>query len=171
MLNFIKMIKHTLFLATLIIIGCNNTESTKDNDLKKIIEKSDKEELFLEKELNVYRDLTKGIEKAKTENKPIFLYFTGHALPLKNKVKSNILLKNTTTFKLLKNNYINVWLYVDDKNTGKKWFDYQKNNFKYMAQPFFSILDTDGVILSEGLDYGDAYRSLEEVLKKHIYKE
>lgn len=168
MLNLKKMTKHTIFLIILIIISCNNRESEKEINLKKIIEKSNKEELFLEKELNVYRDLEKGIKKAKTENKPIFLHFTGHALPLKNKVKSNILLKNTTTFQLLKNNYINVWLYVDDKKTGKKWFNYQKNNFKYMAQPFFSILDTDGVILSEGLDYGDAYKNLEKELKKHI---
>lgn len=166
--------KNTLLISILffINISCkntsNDTKSEKEIKFKEIVEKSINQELFLEKELKVFRNLEEGIERAKTEKKPIFLHFTAHSLPLKNKVKSNILLKNQNTFELLKNNYINVWLYIDDKDNGDKWFKYQKNNFKYIAQPYFGFLNFNGVILSEGLDYGNAYRNLEKELKKHI---
>lgn len=167
MLNFKKMIKNLLFLILFILLSCNQ-EPKKSIDFIKIIEKSSSKEEFLEKELNVCKDLDIAIEKAKTENKPIFIYFTGHGLPLNNNVKSNILLKNETTFNLLKNNYINAWLYVNDKVNGQKWIEYQKNNFKYIAQPYFCILNSNGIIISKGIDYGDAYKNLEQELKKYI---
>jgi hypothetical protein len=118
-------------------------------------------------QLRIIKDLNLGIEQAQSEKKPILLYFTGYAVINGRKIESNLLLKNKIVFESMKNDYINVWLYVDDKQHGKKWYDYQKTNFKSNQQPYFVILDHNGNPISKGLDYYKAKEQLETELLKH----
>ena len=67
----------------------------------------------------------------------------------------------------MKNDFINVWLYVDDQNVGKKWSDYQKENFKTNVQPYFVILDSNGNPITKGFGYSDAKANLETELLKN----
>ncbi len=125
-----------------------------------------KEEYF-KSELRILTDLDIGIEQAQSEKKPILLYFTGYAVVNSRKIESDLLLKNTTVHQLMKNDYINVWLYVDDRNVGKKWYDYQKESFKSNVQPYFVILDSNGNQISKGLGYSEAKANLETELLKN----
>ncbi len=125
-----------------------------------------KEEYF-KSELRILTDLNIGIEQAQSEKKPILLYFTGYAVVNGRKIESDLLLKNKTVHKLMKNDYINVWLYVDDRNVGKKWYDYQKEKFKSNVQPYFVILDSNGNPISKGLGYSEAKANLETELLKN----
>jgi len=125
-----------------------------------------KEDYFIS-QLRIITDLNLGIEQAQSEKKPILLYFTGYAVVNGRKIESDLLMKNETVFQTMKNDYINVWLYVDDRNVGKKWYDYQKEKFKSNVQPYFVILDSHGNPISKGLGYSEAKENLENELLKN----
>ena len=133
------------------------------NEITKNIAKED----YFKSELRILTDLEIGIEQAQSEKKPILLYFTGYAVVNSRKIESDLLLKNTTVHQLMKNDYINVWLFVDDRNVGKKWYDYQKESFKSNVQPYFVILDSNGNPISKGLGYSEAKANLETELLKN----
>ena len=126
-----------------------------------------KQEEFLISQLNIFTDLNQGIEASKINGKPILLYFTGYALINGRKIESDLLLENKTIFQTMKNDYTNVWLYIDDKETGKKWSDYQKLHFKSNQQPYFVILDSKGNPISKGMWYYDEKIDLEIELLNH----
>lgn len=133
------------------------------NEITKNIAKED----YFKSELRILTDLEIGIEQAQSEKKPILLYFTGYAVVNSRKIESDLLLKNTTVHQLMKNDYTNVWLFVDDRNVGKKWYDYQKESFKSNVQPYFVILDSNGNPISKGLGYSEAKANLETELLKN----
>jgi len=160
-----------LILTISTFLSCKNPtykiEMPTESDIQNAVEKSKNQEEYLNSELRIIRDLDSGIGKAKSEEKPILLYFTGYAVVNGRKIESDLLMKNKTVFQTMKNDYINVWLYVDDKVVGKKWFDYQKENFKSNVQPYFVILDSDGNPISKGLGYSEAKANLETELLKN----
>ncbi|SHJ78749.1 hypothetical protein SAMN04488007_1433 [Maribacter aquivivus] len=163
-----------LFLLNLIIftfLNCKNPnhkiEFPTESDIQNAIEKGKKQEEHLNSELRILKDLDYGIEKAQTEKKPILLYFTGYAVINGRKIESDLIMKNETLFQTMQNDYINVWLYVDDKKVGKKWSDYQKENFKSNVQPYFVILDSDGNPITKGMGYSEAKDNLETELLKN----
>ncbi len=163
-----------IFLLTLTILTCLNcknptykVELPTESDFQNAVEKSKNQEEYLNSELGIITDLDSGIEKALTEKKPILLYFTGYAVVNGRKIESDLIMKNKTVFQTMKNDYINVWLYVDDKNVGKKWYEYQKENFKSNVQPYFVILDSNGIPISKGLGYSEAKANLETELLKN----
>ena len=115
--------------------------------------------------LNVIKDYDEGIAKARIENKPIFLYFTCHGCMGDYSIQYEQMLGNWETYTKLRDEFINVWLYVDERrkvepytsplsgrtirDIGNKWADFQKEKFGEQTQPLFVILDANGNQLSK----------------------
>lgn len=153
-----------MIIVFFVLINCKESvyhfEKPTVIDIQKNIEKTKEHEVFLESELRVINNLEAGIKKAQTEKKPILLYFTGYAVVNARKIESDLLIKNQTVFRLMRDKYINVWLHVDDRKIGKMWLNYQKENFNTDLQPYFVILNSEGIPISKGMAYEDAKESL-----------
>ncbi|MDW7694973.1 cytochrome c biogenesis protein CcdA [Flammeovirgaceae bacterium SG7u.111] len=114
-----------------------------------------------------YFDLEEGMAAAKAEGKPIFIDFTGHGCVNCRKMEDNVW-GETPVLKRLKNEYVVVALYVDDrtllpesewvtssydgkvkKTLGEVNADWQISKFKNNAQPFYLLLDHKGELLAK----------------------
>ena len=105
-----------------------------------------------------YFDYDEALECAKNQNKPLFIDFTGHAC-FNCRRMEEVVWSDKRVLDILKNDYILVALYVDDrtplskgdwyisedgtkrKTIGKKNFFIQLDKFKANAQPYYIILD------------------------------
>lgn len=114
-------------------------------------------------DLNCFKDLKSGIDYAQKVDKPILLDFTGYACVNCRKMEEHVWpLPNVD--KLLRENFILISLYVDDKkelpeeeqlfvkrtsgkglrklqNYGHKWAHFQAQYFGVNSQPFYLIMD------------------------------
>jgi thiol:disulfide interchange protein len=124
--------------------------------------------------LNCSRDYEEGLKKAKAENKPILLDFTGYACVNCRRMEENVWSKEEI-FKIMSEKFIVVSLYVDDKKklpaaqqftyktkeginkeiitVGDKWATFETENFKNNAQPLYAIINTDEVLLNNPVGY------------------
>lgn len=124
--------------------------------------------------LNCYKDLDEGIAAAKAENKPIMLDFTGWACVNCRKMEEQIWSQDNI-YTVLKDDYIIVSLYVDDrqellkeaqfkflksngsikniKTIGDKWATLQTLNFQNNSQPFYVLLDHNMKLLNHTTAY------------------
>ena len=124
--------------------------------------------------LNCTRDYEEGIRMAKAENKPILLDFTGYACVNCRRMEENVW-SDPEVYKLMKENFIVVSLYVDDKKklpaseqftyrtkegmekeiitVGDKWATFETENFSNNAQPLYAILDTSEKLLTFPVGY------------------
>ncbi|HEX8425147.1 protein-disulfide reductase DsbD family protein [Hymenobacter sp.] len=106
-----------------------------------------------------YFDLEQAKRCARAQNKPIFIDFTGHACVNCRKMEATVW-SNPQVLKRLREDYVVVALYVDDKadlptaehytskhdgkiksTLGKKNADLQLTGFNVNAQPFYVLLD------------------------------
>tara|TARA_B100002051_G_C16697735_1_gene619136 strand:+ start:367 stop:1665 length:1299 start_codon:yes stop_codon:yes gene_type:complete len=105
-----------------------------------------------------YYSYEDAIECAIAQNKPVFIDFTGHACFNCRKMEE-VVWSDPEVLNILKNDYVVVALYVDDrtkleksdwytdhegrvrKTIGKKNFFIQYDKFKANAQPYYVILD------------------------------
>ena len=127
--------------------------------------------LHLPHNLKGYFDYDQALRCSKQQNKPLFIDFTGHGCVNCREMEANVW-SNPEVLKRLKNNYIVVALYVDDrkdlpqsdwvtstydgkvKNTvGKKFADFQITRFKVNSQPYYVLLDTKGELLNKPKAY------------------
>ncbi|WP_375438235.1 cytochrome c biogenesis protein CcdA [uncultured Hymenobacter sp.] len=109
--------------------------------------------------LQGYFDLAQAQRCARAQNKPIFIDFTGHACVNCRKMEATVW-SNPQVLKRLREDYVVVALYVDDKadlpaseqytskhdgkrktTLGKKNADLQLTGFNVNAQPFYVLLD------------------------------
>jgi len=114
--------------------------------------------------LRGYFDLAQAQRCAKAENKPIFIDFTGHACVNCRKMEATVW-SNPQVLQRLRNDYVVVALYVDDKTElpvaehyisthdgkekttlGKKNADLQLTGFNVNAQPFYVLLDPNAPV-------------------------
>lgn len=125
--------------------------------------------------LTCFKDLKTGIAYAKKVNKPIMLDFTGYACVNCRKMEEHVW-SSKKIDKLLRNEYVLISLYVDDKkelplneqvlvnringgtrkltNYGHKWANFQTQFFESNSQPFYILLDSEGkIILSDAVGY------------------
>lgn len=121
--------------------------------------------------LKGYFDYEQGLTCAKNKNKPIFLDFTGHGCVNCRKMEENVW-SDPKVLKLLREKYIIITLYVDDKKElpesewvtskldgglkktiGKKYADFQATRFNINAQPYYVLLDTKGELLVQPKAY------------------
>lgn len=109
-----------------------------------------------------FHDYQDGLAYAKEVNKPILIDFTGWACVNCRKMEERVW-SDPAVLQLLKNEFVLISLYVDDKNklpkedqyvspvTGKKvrtigdkWMEFQKDNYSTAAQPLYVIKNTNG---------------------------
>jgi thiol:disulfide interchange protein len=109
--------------------------------------------------LKGYFDLDQALRCAKEQSKPLFVDFTGHGCTNCRSMENNVW-SNPEVLKRLKNDFILVALYVDDKVIklqekdqyvnkegkkitliGEKNSEIQSNEFKTNSQPYYVIMD------------------------------
>jgi len=120
-------------------------------------------------DLNCSKDWQEGLAKAKAENKPILLDFTGWACVNCRKMEEQVW-STTEVYDILSEQYIIISLYVDDKKKlpeaeqfdylringtiknietiGDKWGTLQTINFQNNSQPYYVLLNHDLKLLN-----------------------
>jgi thiol:disulfide interchange protein DsbD len=117
--------------------------------------------LELPHNLNGYFDLEQARRVARQQHKPIFIDFTGHACVNCRKMEATVW-SDPQVLNQLRNDYVVVALYVDDKTElpQKEWYtsshdkqlkttlgkqnaDLQITRFGFNAQPYYVLLDPD----------------------------
>jgi thiol:disulfide interchange protein len=115
-------------------------------------------------DLNCSRDYEEGLKMAREQKKPILLDFTGYACVNCRRMEENVW-SDPQVYKLLKEKFIVISLYVDDKKNlpsdqrftyttkdgnkrdirtvGDKWSVFETENFKSNSQPLYAILNTN----------------------------
>lgn len=115
--------------------------------------------LHLPHGLEGYFDYNQGMACAKKLNKPVFIDFTGHGCVNCREMEANVW-SDTRVLERLRNNFVVIALYVDDKTTlpesewvtstydgkvkktlGKKYADFQISRYGVNAQPYYVLLD------------------------------
>lgn len=117
--------------------------------------------LHLPHGLEGFFDYDEGMEYAKAVGKPVFLDFTGHGCVNCREMEANVW-SDPTVQKLLRDNYVIIALYVDDKKQlpeedwvttpdgkvrktlGKINATFQIERFGINAQPYYVLLDNEG---------------------------
>lgn len=126
--------------------------------------------------LNCFKDFDEGLAYAKLVHKPILLDFTGWACVNCRKMEENVW-SDPKVFALLKNDYVLISLYIDDRKKlleekqfqiklsdthlktietiGDKWATFQYLNFNTASQPYYVTIDTNLKILNEAKQYAN----------------
>ncbi|MBL7789214.1 MAG: thioredoxin family protein [Chitinophagales bacterium] len=111
-----------------------------------------------------------ALEKAKKENKILFVDFTGHACVNCRKMEENVW-PDKMVYEDMKNKFVIVSLFVDEKTSlpenekrysqklkkelvtvGDKWSDFQSTNMHHLSQPQYALIDPNsGRIINEPL--------------------
>jgi len=155
-------------IQRLIREGGNGMSAASLDDNKNICETPKyADKLHLPHGIKGYYDFEQGLECAKKLGKPVFLDFTGHGCTNCRKMEENVW-SNPDVLKRLKENFVVISLYVDDKTLlpenewitsdydgkvkktiGKKYADFQISKFGVNAQPYYIIMDFDGNVLHQ----------------------
>ncbi|ALI98285.1 protein-disulfide reductase DsbD family protein [Rufibacter tibetensis] len=117
--------------------------------------------LKLPHNLQGYFDLEQAKKCAQEQGKPIFIDFTGHGCVNCREMEANVW-SDPQVLKRLRENFVIVALYVDDKTElpqsehytstydqkqkttlGKKYADYQITKFNVNAQPYYVLMDAN----------------------------
>ncbi len=119
------------------------------------------------KGLDAWYDYEQAIQASKILHKPILIDFTGWNCVNCRKMENDVW-SDPAVFKLLRDDFILLQLYVDDKtelmskeqftsaysgkkitNLGAKWSDLEADRFGANSQPFYVMLDSDGNLLKD----------------------
>ena len=110
-------------------------------------------------EPDVINDYEKAIALSRKTNKPLLIDFTGWACVNCRKMEEQVWTKSSIQ-QLIKDNYILVSLYVDDrkklstgKTVGQTWATFQADNFKQVTQPLYVILSPDEQLMNHPVGY------------------
>ena len=124
--------------------------------------------------LNCTRDYEEGLKKAKAENKPLLIDFTGYACVNCRRMEENVW-SDPEVYKLMKEKFVVVSLYVDDKKAlpiaqqfiyttkdgnkkeivsyGDLWSGFETENFQNNAQPLYAIVNLNEELLNHPVGY------------------
>lgn len=124
--------------------------------------------------LSCYKDIEDGMAAGKAAGKPLLIDFTGHACVNCRKMEEHVW-PEKEVYELLKNEFILVSLYVDEKielpeeeqvvvqtingqtrklkNVGHKWSHFQTKYFNTNSQPYYVLLSPDGKLLNQPVGY------------------
>ncbi len=144
------------------IVRDNSGSGTANTDNQQVEKPKYGDFLHLPHGIKGYFDYEQAIRVAKKVNKPVFVDFTGHGCVNCREMEANVW-SDPRVLNMLKNDYVVVALYVDDKTelpesewvtssfdgkikktVGKKFADYQITRFQVNAQPYYVLLDSDG---------------------------
>ena len=129
--------------------------------------------------LDCYHDFDEAIAAAKSQDKPLFVDFTGHGCVNCRKMEETVW-PLPGIIDRLRNDYVVVSLYVDEKvrlfpdddfaylldpktgqklrTVGSKWGAFQTNNFDVSAQPYYVLMHNDGkTLLNKPTDYPNGH--------------
>jgi len=131
------------------------------------------------------KDYELGVQKAKAENKPILIDFTGYACVNCRRMEENVW-TDPEVKALMTEKFILVSLYVDDKQklpaakqftyttkegiqkeiltVGDKWATFETENFKNNAQPLYAILNGDEILMNNPVAYTPNIKEYKEWL-------
>lgn len=142
--------------------------------------------LKLPHDLKGYFDLEQAKQCAKAQGKPIFVDFTGHGCVNCRAMEARVW-SDPRVLEILRNDYVVVALYVDDKTElpeaswyvseydgkvkktmGKQNADYQITAFTNNAQPFYVVLNPEGESLVEPMAYNLEIDHFIEFLKSGL---
>jgi len=143
-------------------------------------------------DINAYYDYDEALAAAKAAHKPLMLDFTGHACTNCRLMEENVW-SNPTALSMLKNDYILVSLYADDRtdlpvneqyiskysgdkieDIGDKWKDLETGRYNTNALPFYVLLDNNENMIGKYDGYNpdtDKFISFLENGKSEFQKE
>ncbi len=158
----------------------NNENATNTNS----ITRKHSEYLKLPHRLDGFFDYKEGLTYAKKVKKPIFIDFTGHGCVNCREMEARVWSK-PEVLKRLKNDYVVIALYVDDRHllSEKDWYiseydkqtkktvgeqnsDFQIVKFNNNAQPYYCLLDHKGELLVEPQAYNANAQNFVDFLDK-----
>lgn len=148
------------------IVRNNSSSKGATAEFDKLLEKPKYSDfLHLPHGIQGYFDYEQGMRVAKKLNKPVFIDFTGHGCVNCREMEANVW-SDPRVLSMLKNDYLVVALYVDDKTElpesewvtstfdgkvkktlGRKNFDFEVTRFGVSAQPYYLLLDTEGKLM------------------------
>ncbi len=127
--------------------------------------------LHLPHGLDGYFDYEQALACARAQNKPLFIDFTGHGCVNCREMEANVW-SHPKVLQRLRNDYVVVALYVDEKETlpeadwytsaydnkvkksiGQQNADFQITHFRNNAQPYYVLLNHDGELLQQPQAY------------------
>ena len=116
------------------------------------------------------KDYNRALERAKNENKPVLIDFTGWACVNCRRMEEKVW-TNRTVDSLMRNEFVVVSLYVDERRplplteqtvyktstgqeksiitVGDKWATFQTENFGATSQPQYAIISADQIVLTK----------------------
>ena len=130
-------------------------------------------------EPDVINDYNKAIALSRQQNKPLLIDFTGWACVNCRKMEEQVW-TSPSIQQLIKDNYILVSLYVDDrkklpdgKTVGEKWAEFQATNFKQVTQPLYVVLSPDEKLMNYPVGYTPKEDDYKQWLEcgLHAYKQ
>ncbi|MFI3267377.1 MAG: cytochrome c biogenesis protein CcdA [Rikenellaceae bacterium] len=141
--------------------------------------------LHLPHNLNGFFDYEEGMAYAKKVGKPVLLDFTGHGCVNCREMEANVW-SDSQVLDILRNDYVIIALYVDDKKElpesewveksngkvlktiGKINADFQASQFKVNGQPYYVLLSDDGKELSAPRAYDLSVQGYVDFLNKGV---
>lgn len=130
-----------------------------------------------------FTDYEAGMEYAKMNKKPVMIDFTGYGCVNCRKMELAVWTDQNVS-KLLTEDYVLITLYVDDKTklsepmtvtengkertlrtVGDKWSYLQRSKFGANAQPFYVLVDNDGMPLNKSYSYDEDIKLYIEFLE------
>ena len=134
-----------------------------------------------------YTDYDEGMAAARKQGKPVLLDFTGYGCVNCRKMEAAIW-TDSEVAERLKNDYVLISLYVDDKQAlaepievkcndgtirrlrtvGDRWSYLEETQYGYMAQPFYVAVDHDGKALGGSFTYKEDVQAFLAFLKQGI---
>ena len=142
--------------------------------------------LHLPHGLKGYFDYEQGLACAKAQNKPIYIDFTGHGCVNCREMEANVW-SDPRVLEMLRENYVIIALYVDDKTTlpedewmvnskgkkkktsiGSKNSTFQISKFEANAQPYYCLMGHNGEVLVEPRSYNLDKDAFVDFLKKGV---
>jgi len=142
--------------------------------------------LELPHDLSGYFDYEQALSCARAQDKPVFVDFTGHGCNNCREMENSVW-SDPEVLKMLRDEYVIVALYVDDKTQmpeedwsvstkngkvkktiGSKNIDFQETRFGANAQPYYVLLDNDGDMLMIPRSYSKDKAAFLTFLKKGL---
>lgn len=133
-----------------------------------------------------FRDYDLGMEYARQHGKPVMLDFTGYGCVNCRKMELAVW-TDPKVSDIISNDYVLITLYVDDKTrlpepvrivengqertlrtVGDKWSYLQRVKFGANAQPFYVLIDNEGMPLNKSFSYKEDIPAYVEFLQKGL---
>lgn len=130
-----------------------------------------------------FNDFDAGMEYARQQGKPVMIDFTGYGCVNCRKMELAVW-TDPTVSKIMNEDYVLITLYVDEKTklpepvkvtengtertlrtVGDKWSYLQRSKFGANAQPFYVLLDNEGMPLNKSYSYDEDIQKYVEFLQ------